>query len=469
MTRSLHAKLTRNVLSGLAIAVALGGFQVACASSLSKGSTGIPYSSNGKTIDFGSGPKTANTTPNTNVGGHASIDGTGFYHGTNAQMYPPSNPAAQMELGANGDVFFPGTKYPYQAGYNVPSSSVAEAALGLLGGWPGALIGVTLAAYPHIKNWLDDAGVAPNPNATSSNDAFLASNDGSCKSDCYFWQVASVGLDGIDYPSVAAACTAGANTKGQAYDFAEPFTATLWMCHAGDYRILVSRVGSRPPDPLFPKSMDDIAPYLMRTLMNPGIVNEVIQGGGTINLPQPNITGPSSIQGEPTTSTSTGTQTVNGQQVPTRTETKTQTTYNFTTNNNQVTNTTNTTTTTTVTTNQSTGVVIGSTTTETETKPEEKDERSECEKNPKQLNCSDLDVPDGEIPKAKFNVTYSIEDSWGGGSCPADVYTNVGGQSLKAYDWQQTCGYVSTYVRPILLLLCAFGALWIVIPGKADS
>ena len=117
--------------------------------------------------------------------------------------------------------------------------------------------------------------------------------------------------------------------------------------------------------------------------------------------------------------------------------------------------------------------VTNVTTTETTKTEEAEDDNKgdQCEKYPDSIACQkvELDTPDDEIPRSKATVTYSIEDSWGGGSCPADVYTNVGGQSIKAYDWQQTCGYVATYVRPILYLLCAFGALWIVMPGKADS
>ena len=85
------------------------------------------------------------------------------------------------------------------------------------------------------------------------------------------------------------------------------------------------------------------------------------------------------------------------------------------------------------------------------------------------LTCADLDTPDGEIPKATASVTYQVEDTFGSGSCPADVYGTINGQSIKLYDYAQTCSYVSMYVRPMLLVLCALGALFIVMPGKADA
>ena len=98
-----------------------------------------------------------------------------------------------------------------------------------------------------------------------------------------------------------------------------------------------------------------------------------------------------------------------------------------------------------------------------------KEDRDFCDKNPNVLACLELDTPEGEIPKGTFNVTYSVENSWGNGSCPADKYATLAGKSIKVYDWEQTCDYVATYVRPILLLLCALGALFIVMPGRAET
>ncbi|WP_260673432.1 IgG-binding virulence factor TspB family protein [Comamonas aquatica] len=106
----------------------------------------------------------------------------------------------------------------------------------------------------------------------------------------------------------------------------------------------------------------------------------------------------------------------------------------------------------------------------TETPREDgKEDRDFCDKNPESLACTELDTPEGEIPKSTFDVSYSIENSWGSGSCPADKYATLAGKSVKVYDWAQTCDYVATYVRPILLVLCALGALFIVMPGRAEA
>lgn len=443
-----------------------------CASSASAGilnkstlST-LPYSSTGKTVTMGSGPLNAATTASRGApAGSTQIGNSGWHYGTGATYNPSSGQT--MTMGANGDVYLAGTKYPFQAGYSVPVSDVALAALGLIGGWPGLAITGALIAAPHIKNWLDGAGVAPNPNATGDADRFLMFPEGACRSDCYNWQTAGAGgaVDGQTFPTAKAGCEAGATQLNQTLVSSDGSGAVVACRLASGGSFNVYRLTPRPSDSALPKSMDDIAPYLMRSLMNPGVVSDVIQGGGTINLPDPTVTGPASIQGQPSTSVSTGTQTINGQQVPTRTQTTTQTTYNFTTNNNQVTNTTNNTVTTTVTTNQSTGVVIGTTTTETETKPEEKDERSECEKNPKQLNCADLDTPEGEIPRKQIDVSWSPVDlGLGGGSCPAPVqiYEN------KQFSYQLACDNLYI-IKPMVIAIALFVGGMIIFGGRAEQ
>lgn len=103
-----------------------------------------------------------------------------------------------------------------------------------------------------------------------------------------------------------------------------------------------------------------------------------------------------------------------------------------------------------------------------EDKPAEEQEKSLCEKHPDILACQkpELDTPDGEIPRETKTVTYAEEGGFGGGYCPGNIYSNVGGKSIMVYNWSETCGVVSTYLRPIILLLGAMGALFILIPGR---
>lgn len=103
-----------------------------------------------------------------------------------------------------------------------------------------------------------------------------------------------------------------------------------------------------------------------------------------------------------------------------------------------------------------------------EDKPAEEQDKSLCEKYPDILACSkpELDVPDGEIPKLTKQITYAEEGGFGGGSCPSNVYANLHGKQTMVYEWTRTCSVVSTYIRPIILLLGAMGALFILIPGR---
>lgn len=101
-------------------------------------------------------------------------------------------------------------------------------------------------------------------------------------------------------------------------------------------------------------------------------------------------------------------------------------------------------------------------------KPTEEQDKSLCEKHPDILACSkpELDIPDGEIPKVTKQITYAEEGGFGGGSCPSNVYASLHGMQTMVYEWSRTCSVVSTYIRPIMLLLGAMGALFILIPGR---
>ncbi len=100
-------------------------------------------------------------------------------------------------------------------------------------------------------------------------------------------------------------------------------------------------------------------------------------------------------------------------------------------------------------------------------KPRE-DDRDLCQRNPDILACAkpDLDTPDGDIPKTTRNITYSPDNLFGGGSCPANKVLSLhNGQQLTVWNWEQSCGYITGAVRPVVLLICAFCAFAIVAGG----
>lgn len=99
--------------------------------------------------------------------------------------------------------------------------------------------------------------------------------------------------------------------------------------------------------------------------------------------------------------------------------------------------------------------------------PAEKDQKTDCEKTPDIASCQELDVPDGEIPKANKEITYTSENTFGGGSCPADLFTTLHtGQRILVFPWNRACNDISTYLRPIIILMGAISAMLILIPGK---
>lgn len=171
--------------------------------------------------------------------------------------------------------------------------------------------------------------------------------------------------------------------------------------------------------------------------------------GQQIDVELPKITGPATSPG-----TTTTTQNPNG------TTTENNTTHNHIYNDNRVTNTT---TRTSSVTNNTTGATETTTTTE-----EPVEEPSECEKNPSSLNCSDLDTPEGEIPKVEKVISYQAEDlGFGGGSCPANVVMTPKGAAapMTVINWTDNCQKITTYAKPMILSMALFSALMIVFVG----
>lgn len=94
--------------------------------------------------------------------------------------------------------------------------------------------------------------------------------------------------------------------------------------------------------------------------------------------------------------------------------------------------------------------------------------QTDCDKYPGSLGCAPLGTPPtGEIPKSTREITLQQGPQFAGGACPADVMLSIHGSSIKALDIQQACGWVVNWVKPLVLLLAAISAVFIVYP-KGD-
>lgn len=94
--------------------------------------------------------------------------------------------------------------------------------------------------------------------------------------------------------------------------------------------------------------------------------------------------------------------------------------------------------------------------------------QTDCEKFPNSLGCAPLtSPPDIEIPRQTKTITLQEGPAFGGsGSCPASVYVQAGGQSVKALNMEEACGFISNYMRPLVLALAFLSAVMIVLPRE---
>lgn len=94
--------------------------------------------------------------------------------------------------------------------------------------------------------------------------------------------------------------------------------------------------------------------------------------------------------------------------------------------------------------------------------------QTDCEKFPNSLGCVPIGTPpDIEVPKQTKTITLQDGPAFGGsGSCPASVYVTAGGQSVKAINMEQACGFISNYMRPLVLALAFLSAVMIVLPRE---
>jgi len=446
-----YAKLCRTVLCAGFGAAVLGSFPLTASAINKAGMSSYRYSisDSGKVASIK--PNQAGVTGSMNTVGSvpagqvgSQIGNTGWYVGASGSGNPSGR--GTMVMGHAGDVFFAGTKYPFQAGYEVPKSAIVEA-LGMLCKNPLICLGIA-AASPAISSWLGQGNVGINPNAADYPDKpfVLSRKSSDCPSEI------PVGFG----PNSACGDYKGSGPYWKVIPSSPNFCGLYNSCQVhGEVGPLTTTPKLDSATPGLPASMKDIEPYMDEPDVPADVVRDLLDRGADITLPStPTVTGPSQVQGpKQETNNADGSRTT------------TQTTNNFRTDGNKITNTSTTTTTNKCVGDGACSPVTTTTTTNPPEKPDDKDDGDDCKKHPDSLACAQLDTPQGEIPKATRNVTLQEQELFGGGSCPADRYTNVHGQQMLVWDWQQSCSYISTYMRPVLLLLCAIGAYLIVAGG----
>lgn len=383
-------------LAFLAFVFLVGGFSQAAKLPDFK-QTGVTVSGNTARIGMtGNGAEWGSTIPiSPTIGGWSQAGNYGI---------PQAAKGPTMTMSGSGEVFFAGTKYPFQAGYTVPASSVVSglqfaasvACSGLSAPACLAVMAAT-ASLPYIQDWLTNSKVRPDPDdpqKLQQLDPVLFCTE----APCYEYKVNPRPYSGLRTPELAC--------RDYVTDYLVPtfpsngyyytgstattcsFAATKQGVSAQTIPVVKQSIGAQAPIWRWVSSLDDIRPYLEKTPFDPRIIPEILSKGGDIPMPAPTISGPSSLPGpqevikNPDGSTTTKT-----------------TTQNFVRNGDTITNITNVTTN--ITTNTSSQVINSSTST---VSPSGSSEPTPdvCKTNPTSSMCQPLgeakDTPFGPIP-----------------------------------------------------------------------
>lgn len=420
-------------------------------------------------VRTGGGP--TGTIPPGHVG--SQIGNSGWYVGT-APVGSATGTTAH--LGHAGDVFFAGTKYPFQAGYKVEPSALVSA-LGMLCKTP-----VTCAAAvagSALQAWLSDLGVGINTNeADYPEKPFTLKREGPIEGLEF-----SAGGAWFPTPNQAAqdwARRANAIDSTWTYTISSAdnegyfYTCTDKQqghaCNGG--QPLRGGLNNRPTTTttgvdIYPASMDDIAPYMTPRPFSPGVVSELLDKGADIALPEkPTLSGPTQIKGPVTTI-----QNADG------TTTTKQTVSNFQISGNTITNTSNVTIT-----NTCTAEGSCSTSTET-TKPdpnadpdEQQDDSAADSPMPTIPKLYERQYPDGMVgiwnqkqqqlkDTSVGQLVTQLMPNVGDGGCPKwQIPLDVGIADYGVFDASIPCQYWAV-IRIVLIVGSLFLARAIIFGG----
>lgn len=99
--------------------------------------------------------------------------------------------------------------------------------------------------------------------------------------------------------------------------------------------------------------------------------------------------------------------------------------------------------------------------------PENTCKRDENGKLP--VGCFSIDKPSADKPKpVHIEIPKPEPLRLGGARCPADVYAYFSGKRVLIFDWNLACDFISSYVKPVILLLGGFLAFAIVTGWRND-
>lgn len=247
------------------------------------------------------------------------------------------------------------------------------------------------------------------------------------------------GYSGAQYPGVAIAYLAACHIYYTGYDNGNtPYAQGQWY-PGGQVQTGAPLTESELADRIAAESGWPSSATAM--------LAQAIASGESVSTESPTVSGPSTVEGPTTTkeeNTPDGTRT-------------TQTTHNWHINYAGSTITINQTTSSTVT-HPDNSVTTEETTTE-ET-PEDK-----CKEGT--LACAQLDSPRTDVPTAERNIEWSpMEFGFGTGSCPANTTwsDSLGNHSIS---WASYCDVIEGVIRPLVLLMAALLAAFIILPRES--
>lgn len=386
--------------------------------------------------------------------------------GNYGTQLPPTGPT--MNMSGDGKVFFAtpdgwgsygGVNYPFKVSGGISLLDIAGAAGGLMGGPVG--VGIALGA-PLLKAWIEASGARVAPDG-SSLQLQQANEDGNYK--CQY----AGGAEATGGSAKTCATQAMKNGGRSPPDY---YASDDWPDGSNNYWNVHpagqpgASLGTISVNTIKQSSsgwnnvgVSDVVGLMNNQRPDAGIVGELLNKGADVPFPSTTTTtGPTTIVGPTSTTTNAdGTKTI------------VSTSSVFTVTNNTITNTSNVTTTTVYNTDNS----VRSVSTKTDKPAATTDQKPDtppidpCKEKPDSVGCAVLDDQKGDIPRENKMITYAEEDTFGGGSCPADKQWTSGlmGQSYKLVDWGTFCGYAYP-VRALVLLLALFAAFLIVMPGK---